>query len=172
MRRTLSVFLLSVLFGLAPGISAQAPPGDTRPAGEQESGFTLEQNYPNPFNPCIRPYLQRPPAVRGHPDGAQSSERTSSPRRSRIRDPGPVRGVLGWAGSVGAGGGVRDLLRATDRERRHRCDADVRGEVVGAQVALSSNSFRKSSGLSSLANRSGTSSSFANWAILPRTGKY
>ncbi len=54
MRRTLSVFLLSVLFGLAPGISAQGPPGDTDPAVEQESGFTLGQNYPNPFNPETR----------------------------------------------------------------------------------------------------------------------
>ncbi len=54
MRRTLSVFLLSVLFGLAPEISAQGPPGDTGPAGEQESGFTLGQNYPNPFNPETR----------------------------------------------------------------------------------------------------------------------
>ena len=54
MRRTLSVFLLSVLFGLAPGISAQGPSGDTDPAGEQESGFTLGQNYPNPFNPETR----------------------------------------------------------------------------------------------------------------------
>ena len=54
MRRILSVFLLSVLFGLAPRILAQVPPGDTGPAGEQESGFTLEQNYPNPFNPETR----------------------------------------------------------------------------------------------------------------------
>ena len=54
MRRILSVFLLSVLFALAPGISAQGPPGDTDPAGEQESGFTLGQNYPNPFNPETR----------------------------------------------------------------------------------------------------------------------
>ena len=54
MRRTLSVFLLSLLFGLAPGISAQGPLGDTDPAGEQESGFTLGQNYPNPFNPETR----------------------------------------------------------------------------------------------------------------------
>ena len=54
MRRILSVFLLSVLFGLAPGISAQGPPGDAGPAGEQESGFTLGQNYPNPFNPETR----------------------------------------------------------------------------------------------------------------------
>jgi hypothetical protein len=50
MRRILSVFLLSVLLGLVPGISAQVPPGDARPTGEQESGFTLGQNYPNPFN--------------------------------------------------------------------------------------------------------------------------
>ena len=54
MRRILSVFLLSVLFGLAPGISAQGLPGDIGPAGEQESGFTLGQNYPNPFNPETR----------------------------------------------------------------------------------------------------------------------
>ena len=54
MRRILSVFLLSVLFGLAPGILAQGPPGDAGPAGEQESRFTLGQNYPNPFNPETR----------------------------------------------------------------------------------------------------------------------
>ena len=54
MRRILSVFLLSVLLGLAPGISAQAPPDDARPTGEQESGFILGQNYPNPFNPETR----------------------------------------------------------------------------------------------------------------------
>ncbi len=54
MRRIFRVFLLSVLLGLAPGISAQGPPGDTGPAGEQESGFTLGQNYPNPFNPETR----------------------------------------------------------------------------------------------------------------------
>ena len=54
MRRILSVFLLSVLSGLAPGVLAQALPGDTGPAEEQESGFTLGQNYPNPFNPETR----------------------------------------------------------------------------------------------------------------------
>ncbi len=54
MRRILSVFLLSVLLGLAPGVSAQGPPGDAGPAGEQESGFTLGQTYPNPFNPETR----------------------------------------------------------------------------------------------------------------------
>ena len=54
MRRILGVFLLSVLFGLAPGISAQEPPGDAGAAGRQESGFTLGQNYPNPFNPETR----------------------------------------------------------------------------------------------------------------------
>lgn len=54
MRRILGVFLLSVLFGLAPGISAQGLPDNTGPAGEQESGFTLGQNYPNPFNPETR----------------------------------------------------------------------------------------------------------------------
>ncbi len=46
--------MLSVLFALSPGISAQGPPVDTGPAGEQESGFTLGQNYPNPFNPETR----------------------------------------------------------------------------------------------------------------------
>ena len=50
MRRTLSVYLLSVLFAIAPGIAAQDPV----PAGEPESGFTLGQNYPNPFNPETR----------------------------------------------------------------------------------------------------------------------
>ena len=54
MRRILSVFLISVFFGLAPGTSAQASPGAARPAGEQENGFTLGQNYPNPFNPETR----------------------------------------------------------------------------------------------------------------------
>ena len=54
MRRIPSVFLLSVLLGLAPGISAQVPPDDARPTGEQESGFILGQNYPNPFNPETR----------------------------------------------------------------------------------------------------------------------
>ena len=54
MRRILGVFLLSVLFGLAPGISAQGTPGDSGLVGEQESGFTLGQNYPNPFNPETR----------------------------------------------------------------------------------------------------------------------
>ena len=54
MRRILSVFLLSVLSGLAPGVLAQALPGDIGPAEEQESGFTLGQNYPNPFNPETR----------------------------------------------------------------------------------------------------------------------
>ena len=54
MRRIRSVFLLFSLVGLAPEISAQGPPGDRRPAGEQESGFTLGQNYPNPFNPETR----------------------------------------------------------------------------------------------------------------------
>lgn len=54
MRRILGVFLLSVLFGLAPGISAQGTPGDSGLAREQESGFTLGQNYPNPFNPETR----------------------------------------------------------------------------------------------------------------------
>jgi hypothetical protein len=54
MRRILGVFLLSVLLGFAPGISAQMPPDDARPTGEQESGFILGQNYPNPFNPETR----------------------------------------------------------------------------------------------------------------------
>ena len=54
MRRTLGVLLLSVLFGLAPGISAQGPPGDASPAEGQGRGFTLGQNYPNPFNPETR----------------------------------------------------------------------------------------------------------------------
>ena len=46
--------MLSVLFALVPGISAQAQPGDTVPTGEPESGFTLGQNYPNPSNPETR----------------------------------------------------------------------------------------------------------------------
>ncbi len=50
MRRRLSVYMLSVLFALAPGIAAQDPV----PGGEPESGFTLGQNYPNPFNPETR----------------------------------------------------------------------------------------------------------------------
>ena len=54
MRRILSVFLLSVLLGLVPGISAQVPPGDAGPTGERESGFTLGPNYPNLFNPETR----------------------------------------------------------------------------------------------------------------------
>ncbi len=54
MRRILSVLLFSLLFGLAPEISAQEPADDTGPAREQESGFTLGQNYPNPFNPETR----------------------------------------------------------------------------------------------------------------------
>jgi len=54
MRRTTRVFLLSLLFGLAPGISAQITPDDPPPAGGQASGFTLGQNYPNPFNPETR----------------------------------------------------------------------------------------------------------------------
>ena len=53
MRRTLSVCLLAVLFGLTPGISAQLP-SDPTSDGEPESGFTLGQNYPNPFNPETR----------------------------------------------------------------------------------------------------------------------
>lgn len=54
MRRITRVFLLSLLFGLAPRISAQITPGDPSPVGEQASGFTLGQNYPNPFNPETR----------------------------------------------------------------------------------------------------------------------
>ena len=50
MRRRLGVYLLSVLFALAPGIAAQDPV----PVGEPESGFALGQNYPNPFNPETR----------------------------------------------------------------------------------------------------------------------
>ena len=46
--------MLSVLFALAPGISAQGRPGDPAPAQEPERGFTLGQNYPNPFNPETR----------------------------------------------------------------------------------------------------------------------
>ena len=45
--------MFSVLFALAPGISAQLP-ADTAAAGEPGSGFTLGQNYPNPFNPETR----------------------------------------------------------------------------------------------------------------------
>ena len=54
MRRMLSVFLLFVLLALAPGVSAQVTPDEVRPAGAQDSGFTLGQNYPNPFNPETR----------------------------------------------------------------------------------------------------------------------
>ncbi len=46
--------MLSVLFALSPGISAQVLPGAPAPVGEQERGFTLGQNYPNPFNPETR----------------------------------------------------------------------------------------------------------------------
>ena len=54
MRRVLGVFLLSVLFALAPGISAQGPSADASLDREPDSGFTLGQNYPNPFNPETR----------------------------------------------------------------------------------------------------------------------
>lgn len=47
------VFLLFLLFGFAPGISGQIPPGGSQ-GGGQDSGFTLGQNYPNPFNPETR----------------------------------------------------------------------------------------------------------------------
>jgi len=46
--------MFSMLFTLAPGISAQVLPADTAATGEPESGFTLGQNYPNPFNPETR----------------------------------------------------------------------------------------------------------------------
>jgi len=46
--------MFSMLFALAPGISAQVLPADTAATGEPESGFTLGQNYPNPFNPETR----------------------------------------------------------------------------------------------------------------------
>jgi len=46
--------MFSMLFTLAPGISAQVLPADTAVTGEPESGFTLGQNYPNPFNPETR----------------------------------------------------------------------------------------------------------------------
>ncbi len=54
MRRTKRVFLLSLLLGLAPGLSAQITPNDPSPVGGKASGFTLGQNYPNPFNPETR----------------------------------------------------------------------------------------------------------------------
>ena len=55
MRRIRGVFMLLVLFALAPGISAQVPVGDSASVRErQESGFRLRQNYPNPFNPETR----------------------------------------------------------------------------------------------------------------------
>ncbi len=46
--------MFSMLFTLAPGISAQVLPADTAATGEPEGGFTLGQNYPNPFNPETR----------------------------------------------------------------------------------------------------------------------
>ena len=46
--------MFSVLFALAPGVSAQVLPRDSTTAGEPGSGFTLGQNYPNPFNPETR----------------------------------------------------------------------------------------------------------------------
>ncbi len=46
--------MFSVLFAVAPGITAQVLPADSAAAGEPESGFTLGQNYPNPFNPETR----------------------------------------------------------------------------------------------------------------------
>lgn len=54
MRRIMSVCLLSVLFALAPGISAQGLPGGIGPDEEPDGGFTIGQNYPNPFNPETR----------------------------------------------------------------------------------------------------------------------
>ena len=53
MRRIKRVLQLSLLFGLAPGISAQINPGGA-PGGEPERGFILGDNYPNPFNPETR----------------------------------------------------------------------------------------------------------------------
>ena len=54
MGRIRSVFVFSVLFALAPGVSAQVLAPDSTRAGEPEIGFTLGQNYPNPFNPETR----------------------------------------------------------------------------------------------------------------------
>ncbi len=45
--------MFSMLFTLAPGISAQVLPADTAATGEPEGGFTLGQNY-NPFDPETR----------------------------------------------------------------------------------------------------------------------
>ncbi len=53
MGRIRSVFAFSVLFVLAPGVSAQIP-SDPASAGAPETGFTLGQNYTNPFNPETR----------------------------------------------------------------------------------------------------------------------
>ncbi len=53
MGRIRSVFTFSMLFTLAPGISAQVLPADTAATGEPEGGFTLGQNY-NPFDPETR----------------------------------------------------------------------------------------------------------------------
>jgi hypothetical protein len=53
MGRIRSVFAFSVLFVLAPGISAQIP-SDPAPAEAPETGFTLGQNYINLFDPETR----------------------------------------------------------------------------------------------------------------------
>lgn len=50
MRRISCVFLLLVIFGIPPGLSAQST-GQRKPAERLDSGFKLGQNYPNPFNP-------------------------------------------------------------------------------------------------------------------------
>ena len=82
--------MLSVLFALSPGISAQVSPGDPAPAGEPERGFTLGQNYPNPFNPETRiPFdLNEVLFTDGerslYPSASSTSSSSSSPPQRRL----------------------------------------------------------------------------------------
>ena len=53
MGRIRSVFVFSVLFALAPGVSAQTP-SDPAAAEAPESGFTLGHHYTSPVDPETR----------------------------------------------------------------------------------------------------------------------
>ncbi len=53
MGRIRSVFVFSVLFALAPGVSAQVS-SDPASGEAPESGFTLGQHYTSPFDPGTR----------------------------------------------------------------------------------------------------------------------